>query len=459
MGSVGFQSGNDDGGGGAGGRIKLFSEAFENQGTYQVVGGTGGPNGSFAPGQDGGDGTILDTVQAYPAPHTFAGTASPSPLPEDPLLIPSPAPICEGAPVQFELPQGYDSLYFYLNGQLVQDTTLSTYDPGLLTQGDEVVVAAYALGCILRDTLSAMPVPAPPLAVVANDSSPCLGDTVILDAGSNWAQIGWNTGDSTHTLSATSSGFYIATVVDNNGCTAIDTYAVNLGIIPLPTIQTSGLPACAGEPVSLSTTQNYSGYAWSNGATGPGTVVFNTGSYSVTVTGSNGCSNHTTATIQYDTLPSPIIMQVGDTLFAQQGYVNYQWLWNGNALNGATNYFYVPTFNGNYTVKVIGTNNCTNTSSATFVMVGAEEKAERNWRLYPNPGRDRMHLRGEISLSQDLEWSVFHVDGSEMRDLVEAEKGSSGGLILNVSKLAPGVYLLIIRSEGKVEHKKMVILE
>lgn len=458
-GSVGFQSGNDDGGGGAGGRIKLFWEEFIDQGNYQLTGGAGGPNGSFAPGQPGGEGTFLDTTQVYPAPVAVVGLAEVSPLPGDPLLIPDPSPICAGETSVFNLPMGYDSLSFFLNGQLAQDSTLATYVPGTLLDGDQVKVAAYFQGCILRDTLVIAVATAPVLGIVANDSSPCLGDTVILDAGIGWAEVTWNVGDSGAVLAATNSGFFIATAVNFNGCTAIDTYAVNLGIIPFPVIQTTGLPACAGEPVSLSTTQSYSGYSWSTGATGPSTVIFNSGPYTVTVTGGNGCSNAVTTNLMYDTLPFPNIVQLGDTLFAQQGYVNYQWLWNGNALNGATNYFYVPTFNGNFSVKVIGTNNCSNTSSATFVLVGIEKEVAFGWELFPNPGRARVRLRPLSGYSQELELAVFNVDGRVVSKELEVEMEGNEGWVMNTTKLPPGVYLLIIRGEGRVAYKKMVILE
>lgn len=68
-GSVGTIAANDDGGGGGGGRVKLFSSAgIINSGTISVEGGDGGPNGTASGGEDGEDGTTIDTSFSYSIP-------------------------------------------------------------------------------------------------------------------------------------------------------------------------------------------------------------------------------------------------------------------------------------------------------------------------------------------------------------------------------------------------------
>lgn len=456
-GSQGLFSGNDDGGGGAGGRIKLFwEEVFDNQGNMKVDGGAGGAYGSFAPGEDGEDGSLLDTMQVYAAPYYSISPSVSSPLLDDPTLEPLSDPVCEGEPVGFSLPLGYDNYQFFLNGILQQDSSLENYSPGILGAGDQVVIKAETGACLLTDTFLIQPVAAPQVNIVASDSPACLGDTIFLDVGAGWNSVNWNTGDSSQVLGADFSGVFIATVTDVNHCTGRDTYTVNLGAVPFPNISVSGLPACSGDPVNLTTIQSYSSYLWSNGASGPSTVVFSSGIFTVTVTGTNGCPNSTSTTINYDTLPFPFISEQNDTLFAQSGYVSYQWLWSGSPLTGANDHYYVPTFNGNYSVEVEGVNGCLGTSSATYIVVGMESAESNGFRIVPNPGRGKFRLEGEWMEPSPPEMLLYSTTG---KLIARHQPAEIGALSMELSGLSAGCYWLIIRGEEHVVQEKVMVIE
>lgn len=64
-GGPGTSSANDSGGGGGGGRIKIFGRTHVD-GTPDVAGGLGGPNGTAAPGGPGGAGSVHSTSAATP---------------------------------------------------------------------------------------------------------------------------------------------------------------------------------------------------------------------------------------------------------------------------------------------------------------------------------------------------------------------------------------------------------
>ena len=456
-GSAGNFIGNDDGGGGGGGRIKVFwEEAFDDQGSMKVDGGTGGPWGSWAPGEDGADGSLLDTFQVFAAPYFSTGTSVMSNLPDDPSLVPNGGQACENEPVVFTMPQGYDNFQFYLNGILQQDSSLSTYAPGPLAQGDVVVVKADFGSCQATDTLVAQPLPAPSVDIVASDSPACLGDTILLDAGAGWNSVVWNTGDSTQVYAATFSGSFIATVTDANNCPARDTYIVNLGAVPFPVISVAGLPACAGDPVNLSTTLPYSGYLWSNGASGPNTVIFGSTVVFVTVTGSNGCENTASTNIVYDPLPFPTISQSNDSLLTQPGYASYQWLWNGSPLFNANDYWHIPSFNGNYSVEVEGQNGCLGTSSSTYIVVGLEDARVDQLEVAPQPARDQIRLIGEWPEVSVPELCLYNGVGSLVKRVIP---GSTAELSMELSSISSGAYWLIIRGKTHVERKKILVVK
>ncbi|MCD4737449.1 MAG: VCBS repeat-containing protein [Bacteroidales bacterium] len=56
----------------------------------------------------------------------------------------------------------------------------------------------------------------------------CHQDTVLLDAGSDFAKYFWNTGDTTQILNITNTGTYIVTVIDSLGCYDSDSAYVNI---------------------------------------------------------------------------------------------------------------------------------------------------------------------------------------------------------------------------------------
>jgi hypothetical protein len=64
------------------------------------------------------------------------------------------------------------------------------------------------------------------------------------------------------------------------------------------------------------------------------------------------------------------IQQQEDTLISVPGYFSYQWFINGNLINGATDYFYVATQNGDYSVQVTDSNGCSATAFVLNVLTG-----------------------------------------------------------------------------------------
>jgi hypothetical protein len=109
--------------------------------------------------------------------------------------------------------------------------------------------------------------------------------------------------------------------------------------------------------------------------------VVSTGSYSVTVTSSAGCSSTSTtaASLTSNPLPAATVNSVGPTVFCSGNSVilnanngpnyTYQWQLNGANIAGATNASYTATAGGNYTVLVTNNtlNGCTATSSAVYL--------------------------------------------------------------------------------------------
>lgn len=110
----------------------------------------------------------------------------------------------------------------------------------------------------------------------------------------------WSNGASTEDINSLPSGSYTVTVTTSNGCTSSATYTVaNNSLLPVPTAVPSA--ATCGESngaVSLTVTPPgaYT-FLWSNGATTQNLSNIPAGNYSVTVTGSGGCTGQASATV------------------------------------------------------------------------------------------------------------------------------------------------------------------
>ncbi len=123
----------------------------------------------------------------------------------------------------------------------------------------------------------------------------------VLDAGSGFSSYLWNTGNTTQTITASSSGFYMVTVTNGGSCFARDT--VLLTINPLPNVNIPGLPTTActnGQPINMTGTPSGGGFIGSgilgstfypaNVSTGPHNITY-------TYTNTYGCTGNINKTI------------------------------------------------------------------------------------------------------------------------------------------------------------------
>ena len=165
------------------------------------------------------------------------------------------------------------------------------------------------------------------------------------------------------------------------------TYVVNALEAPDPVISGT-LFNCGGAPSTLGTTEPYASYFWSTGSTDP-TITVGTGSYTVTVTGANGCVG-TSAPVDVLSAPDPTaaftvsppspsmpgsIVQFTDAS-SGNGSVLVDWSWDfgdGNVGSGQVvdHGFGQPGF---YTVVLTVTTaeGCTDTVALTYVVNAAE---------------------------------------------------------------------------------------
>ncbi|MGD1843937.1 MAG: T9SS type A sorting domain-containing protein [Salibacteraceae bacterium] len=143
---------------------------------------------------------------------------------------------------------------------------------------------------------------------LGNDTTAC--DSVILDAGNQFAQYAWSSGENSASITATSTNIYTITVTDANGCTQTDQRTVTLTGSPDVDLGFDKLACLEGQGELLNATVPGTGitYLWQDGSTAatflaqsnvPG--IF---SYWVQVTEGNGCVDADTVAVEFQTCTS-----------------------------------------------------------------------------------------------------------------------------------------------------------
>lgn len=176
------------------------------------------------------------------------------------------------------------------------------------------LTVTQASGCktTVPFTPEALSAPAPELTL---QGAPICGDqAAILATTTPFAQYTWTGGTTEATLAVSQQDTYGVTVTDANGCQGVDSMLVQSFEAPTIT-STYTETACNGDTVALVANETYPSYQWSNGETEAINYVATSGTYTLTVTDDNGCSNTADFLMTFGEIPVPRI--VGDTVLCE----------------------------------------------------------------------------------------------------------------------------------------------
>ncbi|MFZ4520619.1 MAG: FISUMP domain-containing protein [Bacteroidales bacterium] len=192
----------------------------------------------------------------------------------------------------------------------------------------------------------------------------CAGESVNLTAGGGTDYL-WSDASTSATITVSNSGTYIVTITDANGCSNTASQLVTVNPLPVAVITPLGATTfCQGGSVNL-TASGGTGYLWSDATTTTTISVLASGTYTVTVTGSNGCINTASQAVTVNPLPTAMITPDGATTFCQGGTVglhasggtDYHWS------NSATTASITVSMPGSYQVTATDINGCISSSS------------------------------------------------------------------------------------------------
>ena len=332
------------------------------------------------------------------------------------------------------LDAGNFSTYLWSTGETTQTITVNpTMDR------DYSVSVIDANGCRNSDMVSVTinPLPTP---TITGDFSICNGESTILDAG-DYSSYTWSTGDNTQAIDVNpmNDTSYEVTVTDFNGCTAFANATVETNQISTPIIIGSTI-LCENESTTLSMSEVYNSYLWSDGSTESQIEVTQAGNYEVTVMNLDGCTrtasvevfDQTNSDVQI-TQSDPLCLGATISLISQEGFAAYLWS------NGSTEGVIEVAESGMYTVSVTTDDGCSGTGNIEVI------DSEVIYSFMKSEELCSGECNGHITLEMASDYSVLWDDGS-----IQTTK----------ENLCPGTYAVqIFNAEGCAESLEIAIEE
>lgn len=353
--------------------------------------------------------TAMVTVTVNPTPTVSVNSAS----------------VCSGASVN--LTANGATTYSWNTGATSSAITVT---PAITTV---YTVTGTSAGCSNVRTTTVTVNATPTVAV--NSSTVCFGTPANLTA-SGATTYSWNTGATSSAISVTPAVTTIYTVTGTtSGCSGSRTTTVTVNALPTATANNTG-PVCAGNSVTLTST-SASSYTWS----GPSafnsnlqnpviasTSSLNAGTYTLTFTGANTCTNVTTTALSINALPTvssntaAICSGAGTVTLTATGATTYTW--NTGATTAAI--AVSPPVTTNYTVT--GTNGlgCRN-SFTTTVYVSSSPTITVNSASVCSGNSVNLTANGAVTYSWSTGATTNTISVSPMSSTVYTITGYNAG--------------------------------
>jgi len=249
---------------------------------------------------------------------------------------------------------------------------------------DAVIISGGCGAAAINNTVTSNEVtPWPPQFIQSPDPA-CIGDTVLITqtettiSNVSWSVFGGNIlsypNPEQILIVVTSSNPQISYdgFDQNYFCNTSGGYPLNMCSNPSAAFNALSNPICPGSCTDFNNLSfSATSYEWifpganpsSSTDVNPANICYNIpGSYDVTLIASNSQGTDTLVVTNYITVyplpPSQNIILISDTLVANTGFVSYQWYYNAVIIAGATEFFYVPNQDGDYTVISVDSNGC-----------------------------------------------------------------------------------------------------
>ncbi len=249
-----------------------------------------------------------------------------------------------------------------------------------LTAGTYTVTATDGNGCTDTETVTITEPSALVASTSVDDNVSCNGGsdggaTASASGGTTAYSYSWSTGGTSASVTGLAAGTYTVTVTDANSCTDTETVTITEPATAVSVSIAGTNASCNGVSDGSATATGSGGtgsitYAWSNSGTGATITGLLAGTYSVTATDANGCTDSASVLISEPTsiVASTVVdsntscngsTDGGATASATGGTGSYTYSWS----NSATTASITGVAAGTYSVTITDANGCTDSSS------------------------------------------------------------------------------------------------
>jgi predicted secreted protein len=385
-------------------------------------------------------------------------------LPVAPLITSGgPLVFCQDDSVILSVTNTPGYIYHWKHNDNSTGSNLNSY--AAKSAGTYSLVVSNAAGCTVNSlnslNVSVNTKPGVPAVNISGPTSFCQGGNVLLSVVNNadckyqWQKDGSDIPDATtNSYSAKNEGDYSLNVINLSGCTS-KTDKVNLNVFAVPdaqTISSAGpLELCLGDSTILSVTgtAGYT-YQWKRNGQHIGSnlnsfAAKTSGTYSLVISNSSGCSVNTANTIDISDANSQLTTTFkvsGSTSFCQGNSVEmsvsanpeykYQWQKDGANINGATDHLYSASDSGIYCLNVINSKGCKNKTEDVKVIV------------FNSPAAPLILTEGSVQLCQgdSVILSVTNTPGYSYQ--WKLNSGAVGSDSINYIAKVSGTYTLTV---------------
>ncbi|MHA3789563.1 T9SS type A sorting domain-containing protein [Flavobacterium hauense] len=382
--------------------------------------------------------------------------------------------------------------YAWSNGQTAATATG-------LTAGTYTVTVTDANGCPINAGITITQPSALVATAGAQTNLLCFGNTngsatVNVTGGTGTYTYIWNTTpvQTAATASGLTAGIYTVMVTDANLCTTTQSFTITQpqAVSGYFTVANSDCHATGSATVhAVGGTAPYT-YLWSNGTATPNLLNALPGTYTVTITDANGCSNVLSTTINGTvpiviiSAPQSVLIDGGETAVftvQAQNATTYQWqvstdggqtftsLNSGGSMPGyygvatatltVVNAYYAIS-GYQYRVVLMQQNGCYILSDAAVLtvnppVVGTPDIKRLEMTIYPNPASTDVFVKiPDFGLLGDITVAMYDLNGRIVRT---EELITSENYRIDVTGLESAVYIISITSDAGRTDKKVTI--
>jgi photosystem II stability/assembly factor-like uncharacterized protein len=321
----------------------------------------------------------------------------------------------------------------------------------------QLFAATYGRGIWVTDLLDCNL--AAPTVTVTGSTTICQGDSVTLTLDGSYPGYYWSNGATTKSITVGLAGSYSAIISDGT-CTAKST-SVDVSVIAVPqlTITPSGkFPLCVGDSGALVANFGFTKYYWSTGDSTRRITVKNAGTYSLTVTTSDGCTTKDSFVVVIDPPPAVPTISRSVNYLVSSPATSYQWILNDADIPGATSQSYLVKAVGIYRVKIGDANGCQSISEPFDVTTAVEETVLPGDLLsvHPNPSSGDFNMTLNLPENTKFEVMVTNETGDVVARFQGQMESNTYTRTIELKNLPIGMYNLTVWYDNRKIVEKLI---